>query len=684
MKYRLLTILFFLAVPCLKAYPQAWSTFLDSSRAIDWSSAGFTIPSYTANCSVQPTLTANSSSAASANTTAIQNALASCDATHNVVNIPAGTYYVAGWTYGSQGNQVVRGAGPMSTTVIFTAEAGCGGQNSGACMITGSPIYAGNSVVQPSSGTQQCMWTGGLSKGSTTITLSSCGGAPTSGQLMVLDQANDTSDTGGIYQCDSITPTCTVESSGNYDGRTVGGVTYSQKQVTYVTGVKNNGNGTYSVTISPGVYFNNIRPSQSPGAWWMAPVQNEGLENLSIDQSNITDMGVAMYGCYHCWIKNLRSINAGRGHVISFLSAGDVIRDSYFYQSQSHFSESYGIEVESSSSTLVVNNIFQQLTNSLMFGQGSGWVTAYNLGVDNLYADAGSVWEQTADAGHNAGNAMNLWEGNNLFGIWSDDSWGAAPVSTFYRNQLLGWENGKSESTYPVSLESWSRAFNVVGNVLGQPGYQTTYESYANSSTGGANGGETANVSIYVLGWTGADGTGGCTGPSLCDPLVRSTLMRWGNFDTVTAGVKWDATESSPAAVPYVNANFSSSYFTSLAHTLPPSLYYSSTPTWWPAGKPWPPIGPDVSSGNLGVCGSGTYAGAQATSSSQCAGGSLSTAWAGHANSLPAQDCFLNVMHGPPDGTGSVLNFDATQCYASSGQTPGNPSPPTGLVGTVN
>src|ERR1022692_2529473 len=104
-------LFFLLVLFSISAQAQNWSTFLDSSRAVDWSGAGFTIPNYTVNCATQPTLTANSASAASANTTAIQNALASCDATHNVVNIPAGTYYVAGVTFGSQGKQVLRGAG---------------------------------------------------------------------------------------------------------------------------------------------------------------------------------------------------------------------------------------------------------------------------------------------------------------------------------------------------------------------------------------------------------------------------------------------------------------------------------------------------------------------------------------------------------------------------------------------
>ena len=72
MKYRLL---FLLAVSSLAAFPQPWSTFLDPSRAIDWttSTAGFTIPSYSVNCATQPTLLTGSGNA-SANATAIQNA----------------------------------------------------------------------------------------------------------------------------------------------------------------------------------------------------------------------------------------------------------------------------------------------------------------------------------------------------------------------------------------------------------------------------------------------------------------------------------------------------------------------------------------------------------------------------------------------------------------------------------
>jgi hypothetical protein len=673
MKHRFLLLPILLAVCSVSAWPQAWSAFLDPSRAVDWTQAGFTIPHYTVNCAVQPTLTANSATAAAANTTAIQNALASCNATHNVVNIPAGTYYVAGWTYGSQGHQVVRGAGPMSTYIYLTAEVACTGIHQAICMVGAVQRFNGSADSLPPDGHAQCLWTAGYTKGTTTITLSSCGGTPPVNNTIILDQANETSDTGGVFICDYSMANCTVQSSER-DGRTIAGVTHSQQQVTYVTGVTSLGGGSYSVTISPGVYFNNIRSSQSPGAWWPGFVQNDGLENLTIDGTSDPGGSLVMFNCYQCWVRNVRSLYAGRDHILIMQSAQDVIRDSYFYGSQTHGPESYGIVSTESSGFLVENNILQQLTAPIIFGQGSGYVIGYNYSIDNIYTPA-PTWLQTSYAGHSGGDGMGLWEGNDLFGIRTDDLHGTTATITLFRNMLRGWESGTTHANFTLGIRANHRGYNAVGNVMGQPGYHNTYESYAISSTGGVDA-STANTSIYELGWTDDGGIGVCTSAPKCDPLVRSTLMRWGNYDTVTGGVRWNSTEASPAAVPYLNANFTTSYFDSLAHTLPASLYYSAEPSWWPSGKPWPPIGPDVTSGNLGICSGGIYAGAQATASSQCTGGSFTSAWAGHANSIPAQDCYLDVMQGPPDGSGNALSFDARKCYG--------PGAPTNVAATVH
>ena len=741
-------LLFLLAACGLSANSQTWSTFLDPSRAIDWTrGVGFTLPSYTVLCPIQPSLTANAVSAAAANTTAIQNALASCDSTRNVVNIPAGTYYVNGWSYGPQGQQVVRGAGPMATTVIPLTTVGCGGLWLGICMIPNNPQGHSSGSQVPPSGTQQCRWTAGYAKGATTITLSDCGSPPAPNQLLILLQANDTADTGGVYICDSHTTGCALE-TGAYDGPTRAGVTYSQEQVVWMNGVSENADGTYRVSISPGIYFNNIRAAQTPYARWPNTVQNEGLENLTVQHTAFyfyvpngagfepgryiqgatsgttaeiqsvwgpdargnyilycvleengpiragetirqtltrggastgvqttarsgqagVNTAVAMFNCYQCWVKNVRSLEAGRNHVWLFQALQPVVRDSYFYEAQTHGSMSYAIELSMTSGALIENNIFQQVTNSLMFEQGAGSVVAYNYEVDNLF---GGPYMQSAHSSHNAGNSMNLWEGNNFRSIWADNGWGSSSDITYFRNLLSGWQSGKTVTTNPILNWSFTRAYNAIGNVMGQPGYHDTYESYATSSAGGVNGSKT-NRSIYTLGWS-QEGRCHASPLAACDPLVRSTLMRWGNYDTVNDAVRWDSTEASPGAVPYVSANFDSHHFTALAHTLPASLYYTSKPSWWPATKPWPPIGPDVSAGNVGIC-SGKYAGAQATSSSQCMGGALTGAWASHATSIPAHDCYLDIMNGPPDGTGNVLSFDANLCYGSSRIKPAHPT----------
>src|SRR6185312_349033 len=51
--------------------------------------------------------------------------------------------------------------------------------------------------------------------------------------------------------------------------------------------------------------------------------------------------------------------------------------------------------------------------------------------------------------------------------------------------------------------------------------------------------------------------------------------------------------------------------------------------------------------------------------SSQCTGGSLVTDANGEANSIPAMDCFLGPMGGPPDGSGSARTFNAAACFGT-------------------
>ena len=668
------------------AAAQAWSGILDPSRATNWSTAGFTVPSYTAPCPTQPTLLAGSGNSA-VNATAIASAIASCGSSQ-VVNIPSGTFYTAGINFGGKSNVVVRGAGPMSTYLYLTPPAqGCYGYSSvGVCM-GGNPLFAQSSLVQPG-GSTVCSWTGGYAQGSTTITLNSCGSAPPVGLMLVLDQANDSADNGGPVNCDTYNQPawiCTqkgTESSANADGRVIGGLDYSQQQIVIITGVSGSGSGPYTVTISPGVYFNNIRSSQKPGAWWATSnVTHEGIENLTLDHSTDTasNIGQLMIWCNQCWFQNNRSLYGLENHTDAISAFQPVFQNNYFYGSQHAGSESYCVQMEEVSAGLVQNNIMQNVTSPDIKDAVTGTVSAYNF---TPYINFGN-YMQGLYASHNSGSAFNLLEGNATTEFLADDIWGTSNLITIFRNHADGWQPGYTMQTYPFSINAGMRGVNIIGNVLGEPGYATQYQAYATSTTAGVysvlHGGATSagsgniNQSIYEVGWTDTSGLGVCTPNPVCDPLSWSTLMRWGNYDVVNGTVIWDSKEAAPASVPYINANPAPA-----SETLPCSFYLncSTKPSWF-GSIPFPPYGPDVSGGSTGICTSGTYRGLWVTNSSQCAGGSYTaSAWGGHANANPAQVCYLTVMNGPPDGSGGVLTYNPNACYN------GAPAPPTNVNAT--
>ncbi len=128
------------------------------------------------------------------------------------------------------------------------------------------------------------------------------------------------------------------------------------------------------------------------------------------------------------------------------------------------------------------------------------------------------------------------------------------------------------------------------------------------------------------------------------DSITASTLMRWGNYDTVNKAARWVSSEVPSGLSLYANAVPS-------GQSLPPSLYQSAKPSWW-GTMPWPAAGPDVT------------------------GGSDPT---GHVYANPAQACYTTTMGGTAAGTGSALSFNANNCYG------GNLiAPPTNLKNTVH
>src|SRR4029077_11267240 len=100
--------------------------------------------------------------------------------------------------------------------------------------------------------------------GSTSITLGAFSVGSISnlhvGSMLTLDQADDTSDTGNIFVCQSVNVCCSNPGSGNgQPGR-------AQNQQVRVTSIA--GSGPWTIGISPGVYGTNYRSANAPGVWF--------------------------------------------------------------------------------------------------------------------------------------------------------------------------------------------------------------------------------------------------------------------------------------------------------------------------------------------------------------------------------------------------------------------------------
>jgi hypothetical protein len=341
------------------------------------------------------------------------------------------------------------------------------------------------------------------------------------------------------------------------------------------------------------------------------------------------------------WVKNIRSINSAvHKHVWNYQASKITVRDSYFYGGTGT-SENYGVDCGCSSSDILVeNNIFQHLATATIGEAGAGMVSGYNYAIDNFYAAGGGTWQQMDAYHHSAGDHFFLWEGNIGTGHAADAIHGSSFMLTTFRNYWNGFDTAttKSLNTEAMQLMAYNRYLNEVGNVLGTATYHTNYELFPTSGSDSGNS-SVGQKSIYVIGWSGNQGTLFTGVPN--DTLARPTLMRWGNYDTVSNANRFVASEVPSAISPYPNpvpAN----------NSLPNSFYLSAKPSWWPATIPWPAIGPDITGGNiLGV--------------------------GGHAYQIPAQVCYLNVMLGLTNGSSGILTFNANNCYGITAPPPATP-----------
>ena len=599
------------------AFP--WSGILSPSRAIDWSNPGIPagIPGRTTICS-----TLNPGATAAQITAAIH----ACPS-GQVVFLNAGTYNVSSGIDFSNGhsgtgtsNVTLRGAGPDKTFLVFTGAVACENQGSSICLAGSSGSWTGNPTLN---GGPVHNWTGGYAQGSTVLTMDSTAGWAV-GQLLILDQFNDLTDTGGVFVGD-ITGTYIQEGIGpgrscpnSQDpgcGATSGNKT--QQEFKVITNISGN-----NVTISPAIYMPNWRSASGPQAWSPGVVGGtvgtmDGVEELSIDTTNdgsaaISNIEIA--NCYQCWVRNVRSINANRNHVWPYQAARIVVRDSYFFGTKNAASQSYGVETFMSADDLVENNIFQQVTTPIMMGNNSGSVYGYNYSVNSFFGSVLGYMSAGVSGNHDV-TGMNLFEGNDTNQIINDNIHGTSSLMTAFRNRVRGWDTpAPLNATWAIDMMSYNRFGNFVGNVLGTAAVQSVYQE--NAPAGSANC-SSGSSDVYLTGYKTGCVSGG-SGNIVNDTLATTSLVRWGNYDVVHAANQFNCAEVDPAgALPYSSANACPS-----SQTLPSSFYRSSQPGFWttPWGTPtWPPIGPDVT------------------------GGTAPDGAGAHAYAIPSQLCYSNT-----------------------------------------
>lgn len=683
MKFRLSPVVFVTLIFCATSlFGQSWSGVLDSSRAIDWSQAGSAhINDVRTQCVTSQCATVSGGTVTVAS---INAALASAPA-NTYVLIPAGTFTMsAGLTFAGRSNITLRGSGSNSTFLVWSGSSGSGDCN-------GHDICAASTDVNYSGGpsnTANWIGTNGVSgtytKGATSIILSSVTSLAV-GDPIILDQIDDAADTGGLWiGCEVQNSRCGNDGPGGYQRGSGGSSVRGQQQYVNVTSIS--GSGPYTVGITPGIYMNNWRTSQSPGAWWASnPVFNDGVETISLDHSHGGD-GITFFNCTGCWVKGIRSISTTAGgtgwYHLGFANCNHcTAQDSYHYGYQG---DDYGFGNYGGSDNLWENNIGQYPSEDFMTASDcEGCVSAYNFTANPYYGNS-TAW-LSPDAYFHALNMLTLLEGNIGSGVYADGYHGAHALNTIFRNRFDGREqnNGAltSGNTAAVQLAPGARYHNIIGNVLGTVGYHAHYVATPSNDV---NWNAVISAGLF-------EGTGGT------DTLPYPTSMWWGNWDVATNAVRWcgnsndsgwSTTCAGKSEVPSAGLPNGNAYANPIpaSEALPASFYLDAKPSWWPAGKAWPPIGPEVTGGTVGQCVSGSMQSSSCSANSQCPGSSCSAIAGGKVVSTPAMDCYFNKMGGVANGTGPALSFDASACYSSSGGGGGgggSVAPPSGLSAVV-
>jgi len=698
------------------AVGQSWSGVLAPSRAADWQDyAG--IPGYSSKGALPSdnwtqsgsTISAcgSNGSPVTAESCGIADALAKANGKSKYVLLGPGTFYLSdGLCLHGYNNVEVRGSGTAGsnlTKLVFSGAATCQGGN-GSALIG----FQGADTTYPAANLAAvCTATDGFSQGSSSLTIGSgCNQSITAGATaVILDQCDtgysgspcsgSAKDNGNYFVCgDKYDPSGTGCSENGPDSGLARPERFQAEwHIVSSCNPSCGKGGASTLTLAEPILHPNYSSGQTPQVYLVQLSQYLGVRNMVIDggATNSTS-GISFYNTAYPWVKNVAILNPYSIGVYLTQDVHGDVESTYCYNAgQNSTASDPSCYNHTGAFHVIANNICQQV-RVCTIGNGTeiGSVIGYNFGVDAYTGDS-FMFGNLEDC-HSDGCDFNLYESNVMYQAVQDQVHGTHLSQTWHRNFFTGWEScsngqcGTDPSIFNSSAAdvlSYNRYGNWTANVLGTPGIHTIYQDLAGPSA-------FVNNTIWLIG----SANGGVSPAIAGDPIVGATTMRWGNYDVANNAVLECTAAKTPisACTADERAEAAPVYqgLASPSTSFPPSYYYSSRPSWYSSSTPFPAIGPDVSNGNVGLVAgtlnaSGHQSGNAAIVGASYAGDTVNTAWAGHVNAIPAMNCYLSVMKGLPDGTGSALTFDASACYGSGSTSvpAAAPAAPTGATSVV-
>jgi hypothetical protein len=303
-----------------------------------------------------------------------------------------------------------------------------------------------------------------------------------------------------------------------------------------------------------------------------------------------------MNQAYGCWVKNVRVTRAAHYVFGVGSSLACEVRHCLIGKRKKPFGPNGGALLFSGSTAcLVEDNTLIETFPHMEINASCGNVFAYNFCDDSGIQN--DLLGCSINANHGPHSNFNLYEGNYAPKLQSDGYHGSASHDTLFRNWFHGTSTRTDNFWICVNLNRFSRAYTIVGNVLGHRDYEWIYDNgnegfrgfgyqqrfiymlgMPNMGNGAFSGRAQASKGDHWADWEKLQDSPRGKGPGPggfqeLDLDVAATTIRKGNFNYKDNGV--------PASEVPGNAK------------LPPSLYLRQKPAWF-GDLIWPAFGPDT------------------------------------------------------------------------------------------